>query len=341
MRHDAARAAILVFAAAGTFAGFGRISGAQESTPRPTPTRAPCARPNVPGSVVHAALLETPAMAAQQGIGGNVQVVVSLDENSRVIGTRIQSSPSAILNAAALAAARQTTYQTAIRDCRPIAGDYIFSIDFESTVTFSISASGERTVSAVGGGSVKRTADLAYVQANIETREDAAADAAAKNDAAFAALNAKLAALGVGARSIRDSEPRRLESGYVSSRYVEIAVDDVANVGRTVAAASSAASVVVIGVRFSLHDSAPAQREALSIAIKDAEQSARQAVAAQHLRLGVVRQVVVPPSDRARPPIAVVPFRLDPIVGGFTPPPVPVPDLEIRASATVTYEVKP
>jgi protein TonB len=101
-------------------------------TPRPTPTPASCARPNVAATTLRAIEPDTPPMAQQQGIQGVVQVVVSLDATSHVTGTRIQSSPSAVLNQAALSAARQSTFQTEIRDCKPIAADYIFSVDFQS-----------------------------------------------------------------------------------------------------------------------------------------------------------------------------------------------------------------
>jgi outer membrane biosynthesis protein TonB len=101
-------------------------------TPRPTPTPQSCARPNVNASTIRASEPDTPPMAQQQGISGAVQVVVSLNADSRVIGTRIQTSPSVLLNSAALTAARQSTFQTEIRDCKPIAADYIFSVDFTS-----------------------------------------------------------------------------------------------------------------------------------------------------------------------------------------------------------------
>jgi TonB family protein len=101
----------MLFAAAATFAAFPILVGAQESTPRPTPTPAPCARPNVAATTVRGAPAIAPPMAEQQGIRGTVQVVISLDEYSRVVGARIQTSPSAILNPAALAAARASTFQ--------------------------------------------------------------------------------------------------------------------------------------------------------------------------------------------------------------------------------------
>ena len=99
-------------------------------TPKPTPTPQSCARPNVAATTIRPVEPDTPPMAQQQGIQGTVQVVVSLNADSKVVGTRIQTSPSAILNSAALSAARQSTFQTEIRDCKPIAADYIFSVDF-------------------------------------------------------------------------------------------------------------------------------------------------------------------------------------------------------------------
>lgn len=101
-------------------------------TPRPTPTPLSCARPNVPATTLRAAVPETPAIAQVQNISGTVGVVVSLDAQSRVVATRVQSSPSALLNAAALAAARGSVFRTEVRNCEPVAADYLFSVEFIS-----------------------------------------------------------------------------------------------------------------------------------------------------------------------------------------------------------------
>jgi len=97
---------------------------------RARPSSLPCLQPNIAATSVHPVEPDTPPMAEQQGIQGTVQVVVSLNADSKVVGTRIQASPSVILNNAALSAARQSTFQTEIRDCKPIAAEYIFSVDF-------------------------------------------------------------------------------------------------------------------------------------------------------------------------------------------------------------------
>jgi outer membrane biosynthesis protein TonB len=99
-------------------------------TPKPTPTPLSCARPNVAATTLRPMEPDPPGLAQQLGISGVVQVVVSLDAQSRVVGTRIQSSPSTVLNAAALFAARGSQFRTEVKNCEPIAADYVFSVDF-------------------------------------------------------------------------------------------------------------------------------------------------------------------------------------------------------------------
>jgi outer membrane biosynthesis protein TonB len=101
-------------------------------TPRPTPTPLSCARPNVPATTLRAVEPELPPIAQQQGISGTVGVVVSLDASSRIVATRIQSSPSNVLNAPALAAARGSQFRTEVKNCEPVAADYLFSVEFTS-----------------------------------------------------------------------------------------------------------------------------------------------------------------------------------------------------------------
>jgi TonB family protein len=342
------RAGLIVVCAVGVaLAAFANRGGAQEITPRPVPTPVICARPNVAASVVRAEPVVAPALAQQQGIQGQVQVVVSLDADSRVIGTRIQSSPSAVLNAAALAAARQSTFQTAIRDCRPVPGDYLYTVDFTKEVTVSVTSSGEQVVSVVGVGLTTRQPDEAVVQARIATYADTTAVAKAKNDATLRALVAKLRPLGIAGGKIRatSSGLRALQSppaasAYSATRDVEIWVDTVADAGHAAAAAASIETIDPVSIRYTLHDRVPAFRQALDAALKDAENGARLAVTNLGRRLGVVKQVVVVPDDSSRPLVRVVPYHLIPVIGGFNEPVVRAPDLEVHATATVTYAVQ-
>ena len=90
-----------------------------------------CERPFVDGGAEHSIMVETPPMARQQGISGMVTVSVMVDEHGTPSDARIVSSPSSILNQAALAAARSMTYTPAIYRCAPNPhGRALFHADF-------------------------------------------------------------------------------------------------------------------------------------------------------------------------------------------------------------------
>ena len=101
--------------------------------PPPTPTPKTCPVPNAPPHVVSAAQVDTPEMAQRQGISGEVSVLIDLDVNSKMVSAPvIQKSPSIVLNKAAIEAARESKFQTEVKDCTPLASKYIFVVEFQS-----------------------------------------------------------------------------------------------------------------------------------------------------------------------------------------------------------------
>jgi len=105
----------------------GRVEIATAQTPAPAPS---CERPSVDARTVSAARPVTPPIAAQQHIAGEVIVQITLDENSKIVSAVIVKSPSSLLNNAALQAARESTFATAIRNCVPVGGSYNFVVFF-------------------------------------------------------------------------------------------------------------------------------------------------------------------------------------------------------------------
>ena len=95
-----------------------------------TTTAPPCDHPFEAARVVHAAEPDTPPMAQQQGILGEVRVGVALDAAGQVVTAAIRRSPSAILNNPALYAARRSTYQPAVVNCRAVPSAYEFVVSF-------------------------------------------------------------------------------------------------------------------------------------------------------------------------------------------------------------------
>ena len=297
---------------------------------------APCARANVPATVVHAVRGTVSPLAAQQDIFGSVEVAVSLDAESRIVATRIQNTPSALLNADALAAARASSFQTEIKDCRAVPSDFFYRVDFPEKVRYGVLPSGERTISIVADVTITRPPDAAIVEASIETYDAARSRAWSKNDGAYAALKAKLRALGVTELNVRASRSTQSTGrGYTAERVAVIAVATVANASKAALAMAAVPFVDVLGIRYVLHDHAAAYREARELALKDAELSAQRALPPQMLNLGPILRIDEPPNAGAADPTEYVPFHRALMV---TPPALQGPAmLEVHATATVTY----
>ena len=86
-----------------------------------------CIVPELPAIALSAAEPEMPPYGTG---GGTVQVVVSLDADSKFRSAAVTSSPSVLLNASALDVARRTTYRTALHGCRPVPSEYLFTIEY-------------------------------------------------------------------------------------------------------------------------------------------------------------------------------------------------------------------
>jgi hypothetical protein len=113
-------------------AGRGEALPRATVRPRPTPRSRRCAIPNSPAKTVFAAKPDWPTDLPAETHHGDVFVVVSLDSTSRIVGTRIMRAADPQLNDSAIAAARASRFVTEIRDCRPIAGDFVFTVTFEA-----------------------------------------------------------------------------------------------------------------------------------------------------------------------------------------------------------------
>jgi TonB family protein len=102
----------------------------ERCTREPVAPVATCANPNVAARTVHADEPEYPDEAVPKRASGTVYVRVVLDDRSRVLWADVMQSPDPSLDRSALITARDATYQTAVRDCRPIAAVYVFGVEY-------------------------------------------------------------------------------------------------------------------------------------------------------------------------------------------------------------------
>jgi protein TonB len=98
----------------------------------PTPTPKPqCANPNMSATTTNAVEPDYPEMAKEQGAEGSTQVQVSLDASGNILSATVyKSAGNALLDQAAIAAAKASKYTPEIVNCVKTAGTYIFRADF-------------------------------------------------------------------------------------------------------------------------------------------------------------------------------------------------------------------
>jgi TonB family protein len=85
---------------------------------------------DAPPRLLTAAQPVTPKEAVEAGVGGLVVVKVSLDEASHITSLTVAKSPSEMLNAAALQAARASVFETRRTSCKHVADTYLLILDF-------------------------------------------------------------------------------------------------------------------------------------------------------------------------------------------------------------------
>lgn len=226
--------------------------------------------------------------------------------------------------------------------------------------TGASSPSNETTAVITGQGVVSRQPDTAVISATITTNDDVAATATAKNNAIFAAVTAALppplaadvkttfynvtynprpAALADAPRAAPYpfTVPRY---GYLVNRQITITLSRVADVGSVVDSVVHAGVTGIGGVQYVLKDRAAANEAALALALADAANQARVVAASTHMQLGGIKQIQVGQNYGGFPtPLPMrVPAQDGPVSTQTQLQPAP---LDVRASAVVTYYLKP
>lgn len=238
--------------------------------------------------------------------------------------------------------------------------------------TGSPSSNDGTTAVITGQGTVSRPPDTATVNASIQSNDDVATNATAKNNATLAALTSALAALHVEAADIKttyynvsynprpNATPAPVQTvqtvqtvqgviaqqlgypgpryGYTVNRQLQIAAPRVGDVGAIVDAAIKAGVTGVTGVSYGLKDRKAANEAALALALEDAAAQARVVAAASHMRLGAIKQIQIGQQYSGPAP---GPVRVLSVVGAPVPTDITPAAVDVRATATVTYYLKP
>lgn len=104
-------------------------------SPSPAASQGPCAKPNHEAQLVQAVFPKVFPIqlhdAIEDGAQPMVMVEVLLGPDGKVQQATInRSSGSAVLDSAAITAAKATTYTPKVVDCQPVAASYLLSLPF-------------------------------------------------------------------------------------------------------------------------------------------------------------------------------------------------------------------
>jgi len=121
---------VLPVALLARFAGA-PLPAATSAVPVADPAHA-CHTPDAASRTLQIGNLNTPAIAANTGVTGEVEVSVALKSDSTIAGLAIRKTANPILNESALAAAEDSVFQSSIHNCRPLGGTYLFVVEFQS-----------------------------------------------------------------------------------------------------------------------------------------------------------------------------------------------------------------
>jgi uncharacterized protein YggE len=202
-----------------------------------------------------------------------------------------------------------------------------------------------------GEGIVERAPDRAWVTIGAETRARTAEEAQQTNATAMAAVIDKIKAASISADAIQTSgvtlQPefdypngKQALRDYVARNSVQVRVDALDKAGAIISAAVGTGATNVSGVRFDLKDRDKAERDALTLAVRDARTRADAAATGAGLQVAGVIKI-----EEQREPTAMPMMRMAAVGGGrgggmAVDTPIEAGEIEIRAHVTLTVGIK-
>jgi uncharacterized protein YggE len=205
------------------------------------------------------------------------------------------------------------------------------------------------TVVAQGQAVLKRAPDQAFIDLAVETRTQTPKQASAANAQAMTAVQEKLRSLGLPADALRTQgyqlnpefdyvNGRQVPRGYVARNSIEVRVDRLEQLPEVIDTGIAAGATNAGAIRFDLRDRTAAEREALKNAVADARARAEAAASGAGLTIARVLSIQEGGRGEVPPPIPMMATRAE--MKASLPTPISAGEIEIRASVTLTAELK-
>jgi uncharacterized protein YggE len=202
-----------------------------------------------------------------------------------------------------------------------------------------------------GEATLKRAPDRAFVNLAVETRAQTPKEAAARNAAIMTAVQQRLRAVGLAPEAIQTRaydlqqefdyvNGRQVPRGYTARNTIEARVDAFERLGDVIDAAIGAGATRVDSIRFDLRDRTAVERDALKQAVADARARADAAAAGAGLSISRIVKIEEGARGGIEPPRPVQMMMRAAPSEAAPPTPVSPGEIEIRATVTLTAEVK-
>jgi uncharacterized protein YggE len=206
------------------------------------------------------------------------------------------------------------------------------------------------TISVTGRSEISRAPDLATVAATVVTNDANAGRALSENNRRYAALIAKLGALGIAGTDITSTSltsnfnpkpegpaPSGQLFGYIVTRNVQVNVNALAQTGAVIDAATGAGVTQIDGVSYGFHDRRAVERAALAAAVADAYAQAQAIATAAHVQIVRVLRI----GDETAPG-RIMPMAMSMARKEEAPVPTTISpsNLEVASSVSVTYIIR-
>lgn len=201
-----------------------------------------------------------------------------------------------------------------------------------------------------GEGVVKQAPDRAWVTIAAESRARTAQEAQRLNTDAMTAVVEKIKASGVTADAIQTSgynlQPefdyangKQTLRGYVARNQVQVRLDALAKTGEVIAAAVGTGATNVSGVRFDLKDRDSVERQALTLAVRDARRRADAAASGAGVQIERILRIEEQRDlgDIVRPMRMEMSMKAD---VGQAAVPIEAGEIEVRARVTLTAAIR-
>jgi hypothetical protein len=201
-------------------------------------------------------------------------------------------------------------------------------------------------------GEVKAKPDVVYVSLGVRTMATTARQAMSQNNAAIAAVIAKIEALGVAKKDMQtgsinlypqtrpikqDDQQTETIVGYWANNTLNVTVNDLGKVGEILDAAITAGANSVGGIRFGVKDDTKLRDEALKDAVKNARAKADLVAAGLGIKVTGVQSVSVE-SYGSPGPVRVEYAAAAMGKAGDASVPVEAGEITYTASVRVTFE---